>query len=76
MMRKLRNRFHGLYTDYGCKLWTIYIVQAISLLLLSITSILDYYSDTWNTFWRTNSVFASIWDMLLNIFCWIIPMIA
>ena len=35
MMRKLRQRFLSLYTDHGGKLWTIYIIQAISLILLS-----------------------------------------
>ena len=47
MMRKLRLRFYSLYTDYGSKLLAIYIVQAISLLLMTIYEILDYYNQTW-----------------------------
>ena len=75
MMRKLRLRFHSMYTDHGLKLWTIYILQAFSLLCLTADSILEYYTGFWETLWDGNKVLASICDILLNIVGWIIPMI-
>ena len=36
IMHRLKNRFHGLYTDYGKKLWIILIVQVVSLAISTI----------------------------------------
>ena len=40
MMCKIRLRFHKLYTEYGCLLRAIYIMQGISILFLTIVSLL------------------------------------
>ena len=77
MMRKLRLRYYSLYTDHGRKLWIIYIIQAISLLILTVNSILNYYSIWWRTYWwKSESVLSNIWLVVLNIVTWVIPMIA
>ena len=76
MMRKLRLRFKSLYTEYGCSLRTVFIVQAITILLMTIDSLLDFYSDSWLNLWRKNEDIYSILRVLGNIVNWIIPMIA
>ena len=43
MMCKLRIRFNDFYTEYGCFLWTVVIIQAISLLFKTTTDILLFY---------------------------------
>ena len=75
-MRKLRLRFKSLYTEYGCSLRTVFIVQAITILLMTIDSVLDSYSETWHRVWRNNDKIYSILRVLGNIVNWIIPMIA
>ena len=40
MMHRLRYRFHGLYTDYGKKLWFILIVQVISIAFSALLLVL------------------------------------
>ena len=76
MMRKLRLRFKSLYTEYGCSLRTVFIVQAITILLMTIDSLLDFYSDNWLNLWRKNKDIYSVLRVLGNIVNWIIPMIA
>ena len=40
MMRKIRRNFDDIYADHGCKLWTVYTLQAIALLYLTTDCIL------------------------------------
>ena len=76
MMRKIRLRFHSLYTEYGCSLRTVYIVQGISILSLTVFSLLEYYSDSWSMLYDSNPVLFTFLCVLGQIMNWIIPMIA
>ena len=40
MMREFRLRLNSMYREHGCKLWTIYIIQAISFISMTAYSIL------------------------------------
>ena len=43
-MCKLKIRFEDFYREYGCFLWTVVIIQAISLLIKTTTGILHAYN--------------------------------
>ena len=51
MMCKLRIRFEDFYADYGRFLWTVVIIQAISLLIQTTTDILVINNATVNDFY-------------------------
>ena len=42
LLSKLKNRFDDFYAEYGCYLWTVFIIQALSLLIFAITQALVY----------------------------------
>ena len=48
MICKLKLRFDKIYADYRCFLWTVMIIQALSLLILVTTSIV--LISNWNDF--------------------------
>ena len=50
MVRRLQNRFHGLYTDHGSKLRVILGVQVSSLFIGTIFYVLQSYSYAWIDF--------------------------
>ena len=61
LMYRLRNRFHGLYTDYGSDLCKILIAQVLSVFIGTALYILFYFCYPWIKFW-TESItrFASL----------------
>ena len=56
LMSKLRKRFEKFYVEYGCYLWTIVIIQAISLLISTTSDILFTYNGAANDFFDHNDV--------------------
>ena len=50
MICKLKLRFDKIYADYRCFLWTVVIVQALSLIIGVTITIIDTYSDAVLTF--------------------------
>ena len=52
MMCKLRIRFSDFYADYGCFLWAVVIIQALSLLFWATTDALyDFKEDAVDNFY-------------------------
>ena len=45
LMYKLRTRFYDFYAEYGCFLWAVFTIQAISLLIETAIKILCFYDD-------------------------------
>ena len=43
VMNKLKQRFYGLYKEYGCQLWTAVITNVVSMFILTVNDILVYY---------------------------------
>ena len=74
MMHRLSNRFHGLYTDYGCKLWYVIITQIISLLLGTLMYILLNYDQSVMEFFLKNDFLQCLQVFLLNLFTFQLPM--
>ena len=74
MMHRLRNRFHGLYTDYGRKLWCVIITQIISLLLGTLFYVLLFYVDSVTAFFLKNDFLQCLQVFLLNLFTFQLPM--
>ena len=75
MMRKIRLRFDSLYTEFGCRLRTVYIAQWISIMLLAVLSLIDYFKGTLDLIDEANTVMLSVLRVFTHIILWIIPMI-
>ena len=45
LLSKLKNRFDDFYAEFGCYLWTVVIIQALSLLILTTANALIYLDD-------------------------------
>ena len=54
LMHRLRNRFHGLYTDYSRSLWIVVITQIVSLCIGATLWVLEFYCKGWKDFWNKN----------------------
>ena len=50
LMFKLKHRFDDFYGEYGCYLWTIVTIQALSLIVLTTTTALFEFNDAVNDF--------------------------
>ena len=75
-MRKLKQRFYGLYSEYGRTLWTAIILQAISLTILTLNNILLVYSTSFDKFKDDNKdVLHCLFELFYNIVSWIIPLV-
>ena len=74
MMRRLKNRFYGLYTDYGRILWAFVIIQLLFGISAMIIRAIWVYWDAWNTFWIKTGVRIVIFGMISDIFSFILPM--
>ena len=48
LMFILRIRFENFYDEYGCLLWTIFIIQALSLLIMPTIVTLSFLKDPSN----------------------------
>ena len=75
LLCKLRNRFDDFYADYGCSLKTIFIIQVLSILCLTVTSILDYYTDLWDTNIQQDKLSIHLLTVFGNITNWVMPMV-
>ena len=76
LMFKLRIRFFDFYTEYGCFLWSVFTIQALSLLIMTTIKILLLYNDAVIDYkYESNSVFFSILQVIYHIFIMVVPMI-
>ena len=77
MMRKLRIRFEDFYVEYGCFLWTVVIIQAISVIIQTSTNILLYYNESFYHFYNhlCNDVTYVTLAVIYNIVAVIVPML-
>ena len=76
LMYRLRTRFHGLYTDYGCSLWKVIITQIISLFIGASFYLLYYYCIAWEKYWYDNVARAMSFTTITALCTFIIPMIS
>ena len=74
-MRRVRYRFHGLYTDYGCLLLTIVIVQALSLAIGLTISLLTAYDLRFDIFWSTNIKREAAYKLINVTFTFYVPIL-
>ena len=74
LMYRLRHRFHGLYTDYGCKLWLLVIIQIVSLFIGTAIFGLGY-CDAWLNFWVANELRVNIYNSIIAICTQYVPML-
>ena len=57
MMCQIRIRFNDFYSEYGCFLWTVVIIQAISLLIkTAIDNLTAYYTAVYEYYDQCNDV--------------------
>ena len=74
LMYRFRNRFHGLYTDYGRSLWKGVIIHIISLLICATFYSLYYYCDAWMAFWISNHTRLATFKIISALCIFIVPM--
>ena len=74
-MRKLKHRFDDFYGEYGCYLWTIVTIQALSLIITTTTQAILFYNeavyDYFNEFYGVTYV---IFWLIYKIDTFIVPM--
>ena len=75
MLRRLKNRFHGLYTDYGKMLWIIVISQTISLIIGVSTFLLSPYDTSKGTIYGVNNRKSLLLDWIVQFFMMYIPLL-
>ena len=79
MMCLLRNRFDDFYAEYGCFLWTVVTVQALSLLIqTTINALLNYNKAVIDFQYESKQfkpVLHSIFRVIYNIVAFIVPML-
>ena len=79
LMIKLRVRFYDFYREYGCFLWAIFTVQAVSMIIKTTIEALIIENDTAYDFrhelYNSNPVLYSILKVIYNIVALIVPMI-
>ena len=75
LMHRLRNRFHGLYTDYGRRLWKGVIIHIIALSIGATFYLLFYYCEAWVTFWTQTVARIEIIMSMTSLFTFTVPMI-
>ena len=77
LLSKLKNRFDDFYAEYGCYLWTVFIIQALSLLILVITQALLILDDSIYDFFivETNDVTFCICSIIYHIVAHITTML-
>ena len=74
-MRRLKYRFHGLYTDYGGLLLTIVIVQALSLAIGLTISLLTAYDLKFIIFWSENIKREAAYKLINATFTFYVPIL-
>ena len=76
-MNKLKNKFDDFYAEYGCYLWTIVTIQALSLLFLTtidaIYNIVDAVNDLFD--YEMGDVPYCICVVIYHIVVWIPAML-
>ena len=75
LMYRFRNRFHGLYTDYGRSLWKGVIIHIIALSIGTTFFLLYSYCYIWIDFWIQNDAREITLETLTSLFTFIVPMI-
>ena len=75
MIRRLKYRFHGLYTDYGSQLKVILIVQALSLAIGLTISLLTAYDHDFRVFWLANIKREVAYKVINRIFTFYVPIL-
>ena len=76
MICKLKLRFDLIYADYRRFLWTVIIIQALSLLISATTNILLISGDAMNDFLeKFDDVVYYILHVIYDIVAWIVPML-
>ena len=76
LMCKLRIRFDDFYAEYGCILWIVFIIQALSMLILSICKGLIIYNDAIRE--STNDISEKLFwtfTVIYNIVTFIVPLL-
>ena len=78
LMIKLRVRFYDFYREYGCFLWAVFALQAISMIIKSTIEALleenDAVHDFKHDLFSLNPVLHSILKVIFNIVALIVPM--
>ena len=79
LLSKLKNKFDDFYAEYGCYLWTVFIIQALSLLILATTQALLFIDDSiyslTDQMIDKNPVTFCIYTIIYNIVTWISAML-
>ena len=75
-MRKLKHRFDDFYGEYGCYLWTIVTIQALSLIVLTTTQAILLTNETVYHFFyvELDGVSYLIFWVIYDIVAIIVPM--
>ena len=79
MMCLLRNRFDDFYAEYGCFLWTVVTIQALSLLIQTTCNALLTQNEAvsnfvYETLWL-KPVLNSTLNIIYDIVAFIVPML-
>ena len=75
IMHKLRGPWYDdLYTDYGCKIQTVMIIQVVSILFATTFNYM-YNNDSWKHFWYQSTLRHVIYSVSFNLTGYIIPMV-